>query len=130
MGDIFADGGTVSYPTTLDTATTQVDATPALTFGTTVAAASKINNIATALINIETELGTLPKGTSATVTERLAGIRSLSGATADTIQVSGSQVGLGTATLTAVKVVVGGTITASGTVGFVHEVRGLSLIHI
>lgn len=60
MGDLFADGGTSGYPTSLDTATTQVNATPTLAFATTTAHASKANNLATGLINVETALGTNP----------------------------------------------------------------------
>lgn len=60
MGDLFASGGSSGYPTSLDTATTQTDATPTIAFDATAARASKINNLATGLINVETALGTNP----------------------------------------------------------------------
>lgn len=63
MGDLFGSGEVSSYPTTLDTATTQADVSGAGAFGTTSTHASKSNNLATAIINIETELGTLPFST-------------------------------------------------------------------
>jgi len=63
MGDIFADGGTSGYPTSLDTATTQanVGSPP---YATTSTHAQKINNLATAIIAVETEIGVVP-GTNA-----------------------------------------------------------------
>lgn len=72
MGDIFADGGVSAYPTSLDTRTTQVDANPSLTFSTSSSHASKLNELADATIAIETELGTLPKGSYADVKTALA----------------------------------------------------------
>lgn len=100
MGDIYSDGGTVGYPTSLDTATTQVDATPTLTFGTSVGSASKINNLATAIINIETELGTNPSGSDSTVAARINGFKSPT-STADWLQISGGNVtSIGTPNLT------------------------------
>jgi len=50
------------------------------------------------IVAIETELGLLPKGTSASVLEKIKGLRSLSDATADTIIVKGGNVGIGTTT--------------------------------
>jgi hypothetical protein len=48
------------------------------------------------VVALETELGLLPKATSASVQERLKGIRSLSDAAADVLVVKGSNVGIGT----------------------------------
>lgn len=58
MGDIYADGGVSSYPTDLDTRTAQVDGTPTLPFGTTVISASKLNEVADAVIAVQTKVGT------------------------------------------------------------------------
>lgn len=52
------------------------------------------------VIAIQTELGTLPKSTSASVKERLKGIRSLSDAVQDTLVIKTGKVGIGTATPT------------------------------
>jgi hypothetical protein len=49
------------------------------------------------VVALETELGLNPKGTSASVLERIKGLRSLSDAIADTIIVKGGNVGIGTA---------------------------------
>lgn len=76
------------YPTSLDSYTTKVN-------NVDIYDASHINDLQGAIVAIETQLGTTPKGTSASVAERIAGIRSLSGATADTLIVSGANVGIG-----------------------------------
>ena len=66
MGDIYADGGVSSYPTDLDTRTAQVDATPTLAFSTSAAMASKMNEVADAVIAVQTKVGTTAQtGTSA-----------------------------------------------------------------
>lgn len=57
MGDIYADGGVSAYPTSLDTRTAQVDATPTITFSTSSASASKLNEVADAVIAVETAVG-------------------------------------------------------------------------
>ena len=58
MGDIFADGGVSSYPTDLDTRTEQANATPTLVFDNTTAHASKVNELADAVIDVQTKVGT------------------------------------------------------------------------
>ena len=50
------------------------------------------------VVAIENELGTLPKATSASVKERLKGIRSLSDANEDVLVIKGGNVGIGTTT--------------------------------
>lgn len=57
MGDIYADGGVSAYPTSLDTRTAQVDASPTITFSTSSASASKLNEVADAVIAVETAVG-------------------------------------------------------------------------
>lgn len=61
-------GGTTSYPTTLDTASTLVDGAVS---GTDVLSAHQ-NGQNLALIAIETEVGVLPKGSAASLVARLA----------------------------------------------------------
>jgi len=58
MGDIFADGGVSSYPTDLDTRTEQANATPTLVFDNTTAHASKVNELADAVIAVQTKVAT------------------------------------------------------------------------
>ena len=57
MGDIYADGGTSTYPTALDTRTAQVDASPSLPFSTSSSHVSKINEVADAVIAVQTAIG-------------------------------------------------------------------------
>ncbi len=63
---------------------------------TTVGYAEDVVKLDDEVVAIETELGTSPKATSASVKERLKGIRSLSDATEDTLVVKGGNVGIGT----------------------------------
>lgn len=60
-----------SYPATLDTKTTFTDKTSCNTSITTRICAATPNDLQAAIVNIETELGLLPKGSYATVVARL-----------------------------------------------------------
>ena len=80
-----------SYPGAIKTFTNKVD-------GIDTVMAGDINDAYNEITPIETELGTLPKGTSASIKERIAAIRSYAGAVADTLVVHGAWVGIGTAT--------------------------------
>ncbi|MCX6763328.1 MAG: hypothetical protein NTZ97_01155 [Candidatus Moranbacteria bacterium] len=68
------------------------------------------------VVAIQNELGTLPKATSASVKERLKGIRSLSDATADVITIKGSNVGIET-TVPGEKLDVDGAVRIGGALG-------------
>ena len=71
MSEIGSGNGT-SYPTAVDTnATTEVNSPSA---NKTKARAEVPNDHSSAIVAIETELGTLPKGTAATVKDRLNAI--------------------------------------------------------
>jgi hypothetical protein len=50
------------------------------------------NQLVREVIGVETELGVLPKSTSASVAERIASLRSLAGAAADVVQVGATEV--------------------------------------
>ncbi|MCX6743536.1 MAG: hypothetical protein NT116_04840 [Candidatus Parcubacteria bacterium] len=63
----------------------------------TIGYAEDVVNLDNEVVALETELGLLPKATSASVSERLKGIRSLSDAAADVLVVKGSNVGIGMA---------------------------------
>jgi hypothetical protein len=63
---------------------------------TTVGYVEDVTKLDAEVVAVETELGLLPKGTSASVLEKIKGLRSLSDATADTIIVKGGNVGIGT----------------------------------
>ncbi len=68
MGDIYASAGVSNYPTSLDTATPQTDDPPSVAFATTSSHSSKINNLATAIIALETKVNTTAaSGTSGQV---------------------------------------------------------------
>lgn len=67
---------------------------------TTVGYAEDVTKLDDEVVAIENELGLNPKGTSASVLERIKGFRSLSGATADSLVISGVLVGIGTASPT------------------------------
>jgi len=71
------------------------------------------------VVSIETELGLLPKATSASVRERLKGIRSLSDAAADVLVVKGSNVGIGTTSP-------GSIFEVNGTGGQIIKTTGLT----
>jgi hypothetical protein len=62
----------------------------------TIGYAEDVVKLDNEVVALETELGLLPKATSASVQERLKGIRSLSDAAADVLVVKGSNVGIGT----------------------------------
>ena len=62
----------------------------------TIGYAEDVVNLDNEVVGIETELGLLPKWTSASVKERLKGLRSLSDADADVLIVKGGNVGIGT----------------------------------
>ena len=66
------------------------------------------------IVAIETELGENPKGTSASVLERIKGIRSLSDADADVIVVKGGNVGIGMTTPGTKLDISGGVLTVRG----------------
>ena len=199
MGDIFADGGVSSYPTDLDTRTEQANATPTLVFDNTTAHASKVNELADAVIAVQTKVGTTATtGTAGSVifadgtnfaqdnanlfwdnAGNLLGIGTAAPVSKLTVQQSGNttpatpstygsilfdgtnavlafgydasisyiqsfashvlhinnqgndvifsganSIGLGTATVASSKVIIGGTHTASGTLGVIYDVRG------
>lgn len=98
FGDLPAES---SYPTAIDAKNVRANAIgydPCSSAVTTNACAEFINGIQDAVVEIETELGTTPKGTSASVKEKIAGLRSYSGATADLLKIVGAQMAIGTAT--------------------------------
>ena len=63
---------------------------------TTIGYAEDISKLDAEVVAIETELGLNPKGTSASILERIKGIKSLSDAIADLIIIKGGKVGFGT----------------------------------
>jgi hypothetical protein len=65
---------------------------------TTVSYAEDIQKLDAEVVSIETELGENPKGTSASVLEKIKGIKSLSDANADLITIKGVNVGINNAT--------------------------------
>lgn len=71
---------TTVYPAALDTYTTKVN-------NVDIYDASHINDLQSAVVAIETELGVSPKGSSASVKERIAGIKSAAGVVADVLSV-------------------------------------------
>jgi len=64
---------------------------------TTIGYAEDIVYLDGEVVAIETELGATPKNTSASVAERLKGIRSLSDSNSDVINIKAGKVGIGTA---------------------------------
>ena len=62
----------------------------------TIGYAEDVVKLDNEVVALETELGLLPKATSASIQERLKGLRSLSDAAADVLVVKGSNVGIGT----------------------------------
>ena len=65
---------------------------------TTIGYAEDIVYLDGEVVAIETELGATPKNTSASVAERLKGIRSLSDSNSDVIVIKGGDIGIGTST--------------------------------
>lgn len=86
-------GGGTTYPAGIDTSTTEIDSPNA---NKTIIAAAKINDLAAAIIAIETELGINPAGSLGTVVARLAVEHKADGAhedlTADSVTVNGDMV--------------------------------------
>ena len=88
----------------------------------TVGYAEDFTKLDEEVVAVETELGTEPKGTSASVEERLKGIRSLSDANADVLVVKGGNVGIWTTEPDRALDVAGLTIFGAGDGGNNNEI--------
>lgn len=106
---VLGDGSGSGYPGAVDTATTEVDVPDA---NATIVAAAKINDLATAILAIQTELGTDPAGSVATLVARLTAEHEDDGThknvTTDTIVTTGN------GTIGGALDVTGGTVKESG----------------